>query len=679
MNIKFTLSARRYSVLGLMGVMLFWSVGAAAFTPNDPQLQQQAYLARVHAFGGWDSVMKAPQADPIVVAVLDTGVDINHPDLKDSIWTNPKEIAGNGVDDDNNSFVDDVHGWNFVESNNNPTPSILGDYDAEAVDHGTVVAGIIGAGFDNGIGVAGLVPRVKIMPLRALDSSGSGNTLVLAQAVNYAVDNGARVINLSLVGKISDPVLAQAIDNAYIHGVAIVAAAGNEEVTGLDLDKTPRYPICDAANVNQVFGVASIDLDNGLSNFSNYGSSCVDAVAPGTQIYSTVPLLAASGSFSEPYQGGWAGTSVAAPIVSSLIANVMIVDPRLSLDRIYGLIKKHGIDITSANPHHYLDLGAGLVDFQSVLTEAQQLAERRENMLVLGSQRGTTTVTIASNSGALINSFQPYTAQFTGGVNIATADLDGDGTLEIITAPHSGGGPHVRIFDQQGTVKGQFMAYDPKFRGGLSLAVGDIDGDGVTDIVTAPEAGGSPHVRIFDKQGKLKGQFMAYSESFTGGVRVAVGDVDGDGKDEIITVPASGGGPHVRIFDQQGTVKGQFMAFGPAERSGYSLAVANVDNDRLAEIIVIDQASAKGTLRIFNVNGEEKNSWLVFSGLQQKSYKSAVIAQDITGDAIPDIIVYPVLSGEGTVNVYDYTGQLVTRITPSVINNNGWSIAALYK
>jgi hypothetical protein len=264
-------------------------------------------------------------------------------------------------------------------------------------------------------------------------------------------------------------------------------------------------------------------------------------------------------------------------------------------------------------------------------------------------------------------------------VNIATADLDGDGTLEIITAPHSGGGPHVRIFDQQGTVKGQFMAYDPKFRGGLSLAVGDIDGDGVTDIVTAPEAGGSPHVRIFDKQGKLKGQFMAYSESFTGGVRVAVGDVDGDGKDEIITVPASGGGPHVRIFDQQGTVKGQFMAFGPAERSGYSLAVANVDNDRLAEIIVIDQASAKGTLRIFNVNGEEKNSWLVFSGLQQKSYKSAVIAQDITGDAIPDIIVYPVLSGEGTVNVYDYTGQLVTRITPSVINNNGWSIAALYK
>ncbi len=104
-----------------------------------------------------------------------------------------------------------------------------------------------------------------------------------------------------------------------------------------------------------------------------------------------------------------------------------------------------------------------------------------------------------------------------------------------------------------------------------------------------------------------------------------------------------------------------------------------MDNDRLAEIIVIDQASAKGTLRIFNVNGEEKNSWLVFSGLQQKSYKSAVIAQDITGDAIPDIIVYPVLSGEGTVNIYDYTGQLVTRITPSVINNNGWSIAALYK
>jgi hypothetical protein len=517
------------------------------------------------------------------------------------------------------------------------------------------------------------------MPLRALDSRGSGNTLVLAQAIDYAVDNGAKVINLSLVGKVADPELHSAIENAYNHGVAVVAAAGNEEVRGLDLDSTPRYPVCDTVDTNQVFGVASIDEDNGLSNFSNYGSSCVDAVAPGTHIYSTIPVLGASVTPETAYQGGWAGTSVAAPIVSALVADVMSIDPQLSLDRIYTLIKKYTMDISAANPEHYLDLGGGLVDFQSVLTEASVLAARHENLLAFGSQRGVTTVSIATVEGKAISSFQPYSGQFTGGVNIVTADLNQDGSLEILTAPHSAGGPHVRIFDQQGKVLGQFMAYDPKFRGGLSLAVGDVDHDGQPDIVTVPESGGSPHVRIFDTQGNLKSQFMAYDQSFTGGVRVAVGDVDNDGTDEIVTVPANGGGPHVRIFDMQGTVKGQFMAFDAAQRSGFSLAVANIDTDKAAEIIVLDQNSAKGAIRTFAFDGHEKNSWLVFSGLQQKGYKVGVIAQDVTGDGIPDIVVYPVTVGDGKARVFDFSGQLIQNIPVPLVSANGWSMAALYR
>jgi hypothetical protein len=172
---------------------------------------------------------------------------------------------------------------------------------------------------------------------------------------------------------------------------------------------------------------------------------------------------------------------------------------------------------------------------------------------------------------------------------------------------------------------------------------------------------------------------MAYDQSFTGGVRVAVGDVDNDGTDEIVTVPANGGGPHVRIFDMQGTVKGQFMAFDAAQRSGFSLAVANIDTDKAAEIIVLDQNSAKGAIRTFAFDGHEKNSWLVFSGLQQKGYKVGVIAQDVTGDGIPDIVVYPVTVGDGKARVFDFSGQLIQNIPVPLVSANGWSMAALYR
>jgi len=678
MDFYLTKKRQTIFIFTMLLVVIFWSLPVAALTPNDPQLQQQSYLSRVQAFAGWDSVFSVASTDPVVVAVLDTGVDSDHPDLKEVMWVNAKEIPNNNIDDDDNSYVDDINGWNFVDSNNNTRPSIKEDFNTEAVNHGTVVAGIIGAGFNNGIGIAGLAPRAQIMALKALDNKGSGNTLVLAQAIRYAVDNGARVINLSLVGKVSDPELHQAIGYAYTHGVAIIAAAGNEDVLGINLDTTPRYPICEVAAGDQILGVASVDQDNGLSRFSNYGSSCIDVVAPGTQIYSTVPLLATSGNFSEAYRGGWAGTSVAAPMVTALVANIISIDPRLTLDRIYSLITKNTVNIASANPTRYLDIGAGLINFQTVLAEAKILSERHENLLVLGSQRGVTTVSITSLQGTLMSSFLPYSSQFTGGVNIATADLSGDSNLEIITAPRSAGGPHVRVFDQRGTVISQFMAFDPKFRGGLSLAVGDVDGDGVRDIVVAPESGGSPQVRVFDQQGNLKSQFMAYSPTFTGGVRLGVGDVDNDGIADIVTAPASSGGPHVRIFDHQGKLKSQFMAFKPTDRSGYSLAVANIDADRPAEIIVLDQNSAKGTIKTFSLNGQEKNTWLAFSALQQKSYQVAVIAQDVTGDGLADIVVYPAVAGESKVSIYDYTGQLVSHIVPAILNTSGWSLAILY-
>jgi hypothetical protein len=189
-----------------------------------------------------------------------------------------------------------------------------------------------------------------------------------------------------------------------------------------------------------------------------------------------------------------------------------------------------------------------------------------------------------SRNGKQVLSFRPYAA-FKGNFGIATADLDGDGDEEIITGAGFGGGPQVRIFNLAGKVKGSFMAYDKNFRGGVNVAVGDLDGDGKAEIVTGAGFGGGPHVRIFDMSGKVKSQFMAYDKNFRGGVNVAVGDVDNDGIKEIITGAGSGGGPQVRIFSIDGKVKKSFMAYDQSYHKGITVAAYDINNDGSVEVL----------------------------------------------------------------------------------------------
>src|SRR5206468_1819547 len=147
--------------------------------------------------------------------------------------------------------------------------------------------------------------------------------------------------------------------------------------------------------------------------------------------------------------------------------------------------------------------------------------------------------------------FYAYDSTFPGGVFVATGDLDGDGVAEIVTGAGEGGGPHVRIFNgRTGAIVGQFFAYDQAFTGGVHVAVGDVTGDGQADIVTGAGAGGSAHVRIFNGRSlQLENEFTAYPETFTGGVYVAVADVNGDGRPDIITGTGPGGAPHVKVFN----------------------------------------------------------------------------------------------------------------------------------
>ncbi len=231
----------------------------------------------------------------MVVAVLDTGVDRSHQDLDANIWTNTREIAGNGIDDDGNGYIDDYYGWNFV-SNNNDTLDVYG--------HGTHVAGTIAAE-RNSFGITGVAYGAKIMPVKVLSDSGSGSYLGIANGIRYAANNGAHVINLSLGGGSGDTSIRSAVEYAWNRGVAVVMAAGN------DGGASPGYPAAYATDWG--IAVGAVDSTGAMASFSNRaGSTVLDYVtAAGVSVTSTTP----NNSYAT-----WSGTSMATPQTAAAMA-----------------------------------------------------------------------------------------------------------------------------------------------------------------------------------------------------------------------------------------------------------------------------------------------------------------------------------------------------------------------
>ncbi|AFY53481.1 subtilisin-like serine protease [Rivularia sp. PCC 7116] len=238
----------------------------------------------------------------VVVAVLDTGVDYTHDDLKNNIWTNSGEIENNGKDDDGNGYIDDFYGWNF-DGDNNSTIDVDG--------HGTHVSGTI-AGEKNGFGVTGIAYDAQIMPVKVLDDFGSGSNTAVADGIYYAVDNGADVINLSLGGSFPSFGVSEAIQYASEQGVTVVMAAGN---SGGDM---PLYP----ARYADEYGIAvgAIDEDKNMASFSNQAGSeeLTYVTAPGVDIYSTLP--------DNKYES-YSGTSMATPHVAGVVALMLSANP----------------------------------------------------------------------------------------------------------------------------------------------------------------------------------------------------------------------------------------------------------------------------------------------------------------------------------------------------------------
>lgn len=272
----------------------------ALATPNDPRFTSngqwglsQVSDIDIDAPEGWELRNSAAS---IVVAIVDTGIRITHEDLRSNIWKNPRDTTRNGRDDDGNGYVDDVNGIDSVNSDTLPN---------DDNGHGTHVAGIVGAAGNNGKGVAGVAWDVQLMPIKSLNADGRGTTSSVIKGMDYAIKNGARIINASWGADSFDDAIEAAIERARAKGILIVAAAGN--------DGYP-YPIYPASSwSDNVVSVGSINKSGNLSSFSNYSDIEVDVLAPGSDIVST--WHDADDAYTNQD-----GTSMAAPFVSGILA-----------------------------------------------------------------------------------------------------------------------------------------------------------------------------------------------------------------------------------------------------------------------------------------------------------------------------------------------------------------------
>lgn len=313
-----------------------WALPTIGFTPKGS------------GHSAWD--IETGQSHPVIVAVLDTGIDYYHPDFtKESIWINPHP---NKPNDDPNGYVDDFIGWNFVHQDNNP-------WDDDG--HGTFVAGLIGAATNNGAGIAGINWGVKIMPLKIMNVFGRGRAFHVAKAISYAVDNGARVINLSLESEHLTKIVQQSVDYAYAHGALVVVAAGNrgEETTEL-------APV----SMNHVLSVGSIDRNDERPSFSNWGPH-IKIAAPGVDILSLrarrtdFMLMARAKDYTpgDSFVGPQAqtmrstGTSFSAPLVSAVASLIWAKNPELTNEQVERMLLESADDIGTPGWDHYYGAG----------------------------------------------------------------------------------------------------------------------------------------------------------------------------------------------------------------------------------------------------------------------------------------------------------------------------------
>lgn len=346
--------------------------------PNDVDTRQQWYLDLIKAYDAWDI---GTGSNAVTVAIVDDAVKTDHPDLSPVIWTNPGEVAGNGIDDDGNGYTDDVNGFDVADNDGDARPPASGLWQLLGLfTHGTHCAGIAGAATNNNLGIASIGNGIRIIPVKATSNSSliplaidNGN-----EGVDYAVASGARVISMSWGGATQDSTLSNVIQAAVAAGRILVSAAGN------DGNSTPNYP----SSLPGVICVGSVSRGDIVSSFSQRGSM-IDVMAPGDSIWST---LATSANYG--YQSG---TSMACPMVAGLCGLMLSQNPGFDANAIESCLKSSCDNIDLLNNSLIGQLGAGRINARKAMECLFLLSEspsKENSMLKLFPNPGSIQVTL---------------------------------------------------------------------------------------------------------------------------------------------------------------------------------------------------------------------------------------------------------------------------------------------
>lgn len=599
----------------------------------------------------------------VTVAVVDSGLDYNHEDIAANVWTNTDEIANNGLDDDANGYIDDIRGWDFVGSTAfNP------QMDKDPMDgfgHGTHVSGTIAAVADNSKGVVGVAPEAKIMPLKALDDRGSGLTSLLSEAIVYAANNGASVINNSWGGTASQvpQVLQEAVAYADSLEVIVVASAGNKN----NKVENGFYP----AVLPQVISVGSVDHLQAKSDFSNFGQKLA-VVAPGgdsedlstNRIYQNIlSLRSANTDFigdgknivGEKYYR-IRGTSMAAPHASGLCALMLAINPTLSSVQLKEQLYGNTVDLNSLGFDTVS--GFGLINAADTLMNGKDYILARISSPFSGfyfgqtlEMRGTATAKKFSRyelrvgKGQNPTSWQTTGLTFNGGGNVlegvlGTCDLtqleDGLWTLRLVVYDTTGKNAENRIavtVDNslhqgwpQSTLQGA-----PTFG---AIDVADLDQDGKEEVIAGSLEG---LLYAWRENGELMPGFpVVASNDFGSTLTPSAGNLDSDPELEIVVTSDGGPGPNLFVFNHDGTLVPGWPRTTANYLSNYVPSpptLADMDRDGDLEIILGED---DGKIHAYHHTGKAVAGWPVL--LDQEWFASGISVGDLDGDGEMEIL-----------------------------------------
>ncbi|HEY3498678.1 MAG TPA: S8 family serine peptidase [Polyangiaceae bacterium] len=665
-------------------------VARADLTPDDTYFASsgswgQPYadswtLERINASTAWD----VEQGEGVVVGVIDSGLDLAHPDIGENVWENPGEVPDNGVDDDSNGFVDDVSGWNFNTQTPNPT---------DEYGHGTHVSGIIAAVGDNSEGVIGVAPKARILPVRALGANGFGSMSSLTQGMVYAASLGARVLNNSwgcFAPCPRNPIAEDAVAVVRALGATVVFAAGN-----IGLDVTEFSP----QNRPDVIVVAASDPDDARAEFSNFG--CVDVAAPGSGRFQGPPdaapyraiLSLKSAICSETLcppelvVGSsylrQAGTSMAAPHVSGIAALILAQHPEYEQEQLRQVLRHSAFD--SGAPGFDRDGGYGRVDAAAALGESPPLSaliggpfgtlDTAGNVAVTGSAEGPGFANYRLEVGAgdnpanfvlLASSTTPVSSGTLGAWD-TNSFVDGPYTLRLEATTASGAVYEdrqpvtlERVFISEPSPREEWFSHALFYRAGERIAVSGMAAAGLFEDyeltvlnaegtplagaeISLPNGGSSPVVNgllgTWNTSGVPTG---AYEIVLT--VHTSDGGSDSDSVPVVVDPTLHEGWPlHLTELEPEGY-------FGVLE----GLTAADLDGDGAAELVTVRGRHVSA----FTHTGEDLPGWpqsIDPFGYGMMADKPPAVA-DVTGDGEPDVVVAN-LAGE--LFVWEARGELV--------------------